>query len=99
MSFLSSLRVKGNIVEVFPSHQEIIALRIEFIGDYVDSIKEIDPIKGKSLRTVHRAAIFPGTHYVAPRGRLLQTIEDIKGELKERIEAFEYRGMLLCGKR
>lgn len=97
--YRSSFRVKGNIVEVFPSHQEIIALRIEFIGDYVDSIKEIDPIKGKSLRTVHKAAIFPGTHYVAPRGRLLQAIEDIKEELKERIEYFESRGMLLERKR
>jgi excinuclease ABC subunit B len=97
--YRSCFRVKGNVVEVFPSHQELIALRIEFLGDYVDSIKEIDPIKGKSLRTVHKASIFPGTHYVAPRGRLLQAIEDIKEELKERIEYFESRGLMLERKR
>lgn len=97
--YRSSFRVKGNIVEVFPSHQEKIALRIEFVGDSIDSIKEIDPIKGKSIRTIHKAAIFPGTHYVAPRGRLLQAIEDIKEELKERIEYFESYGMMLERKR
>jgi len=97
--YRSSFRVKGNIVEVFPSHQEKIALRIEFVGDYVDSIKEIDPIKGKSIGTIHKAAIFPGTHYVAPRGRLLQAIEDIKDELKERIGYFESHGMMLERKR
>ncbi len=97
--YRSSFRVKGGIVEVFPSHQEITAFRIEFLGDYVDSIKEIDPIKGKSIRTVQKAAIFPGTHYVAPSGRLLQAIEDIKEELKERIAYFESRGMLLERKR
>lgn len=97
--YRSSFRVKGNIVEVFPSHQEKIALRIEFLGDYVESIKEIDPIKGKSLRAIHKAAIFPGTHYVAPRGRLLQAIEDIKEELKERIGYFESLGMMLERKR
>jgi len=97
--YRSSFRVKGNIVEVFPSHQEKIALRIEFVGDSIDSIKEIDPIKGKSIRTIHKTAIFPGTHYVAPRGRLLQAIEDIKEELKERIEYFESHGMMLERKR
>ncbi len=97
--YRSSFRVKGNIVEVFPSHQEKIALRIEFVGDYVDLIKEIDPIKGKSIGTIHKAAIFPGTHYVAPRGRLLQAIEDIKDELKERIGYFKSHGMMLERKR
>ncbi|HEY7535394.1 MAG TPA: excinuclease ABC subunit UvrB [Thermodesulfobacteriota bacterium] len=95
----SSFRVKGNIVEVFPSHQETTALRIEFSYDHIDTIKEIDPIKGKTIRAIHKAAIFPGTHYVAPRGRLLQAIEDIKEELRERIRYFESHGMTLERKR
>jgi excinuclease ABC subunit B len=93
--YRSSFRVKGDIVDVFPSHQETTALRIEFFGDYVDSIKEIDPLKGKPIRKVNKAAIYPGTHYVAPRDRLRQAIVDIKEELQERIGYFESRGMML----
>jgi excinuclease ABC subunit B len=52
--YRSSFRVKGDIVDVFPSHQETAALRIEFFGDYVDSIKEIDPLKGKPIRKVNK---------------------------------------------
>ena len=93
--YRSSFRVNGDIVDVFPSHQETTALRIEFFGDYVDSIKEIDPLKGKPVRKVSKAAIYPGTHYVAPRDRLRQAIADIKEELQERIGYFESRGMIL----
>jgi excinuclease ABC subunit B len=97
--YRSSFRAKGDIVDVFPSHQENVALRIEFFGDYVDSIKEIDPIKGKTIRPVKKVAIYPGTHYVAPRDRFNQALEDIKEELKERIKYFESLGMVLERKR
>ncbi len=97
--YRSSFRAKGDIVDVFPSHQESIALRIEFFGDQVGSIKEIDPIKGKTIRSVKKVAIYPGTHYVAPRDRFNQALEDIKEELKERIGYLESRGMTLERKR
>lgn len=97
--YRSSFRAKGDIVDVFPSHQENVAWRIEFFGDYVDSIKEIDPIKGKTIRPVKKVAIYPGTHYVAPRDRFNQALEDIKEELKERIKYFESLGMVLGRKR
>lgn len=97
--YRSSFRAKGDIVDVFPSHQENVAWRIEFFGDYVDSIKEIDPIKGKTIRPVKKVAIYPGTHYVAPRDRFNQALEDIKEELKERIKYFESLGMVLERKR
>jgi excinuclease ABC subunit B len=93
--YRGSYRVKGDIVDVFPSHQETTALRIEFFGDYVDSIKEIDPLKGKPIRTIKKAAIYPGTHYVAPRDRLRQALVNIKEELQERVGYFESRGMML----
>lgn len=93
--YRSSFRVKGDIVDVFPSHQETIALRIEFFGDNVDSIKEIDPLNGKPIRRVNKAAIYPGTHYVVHRNRLSQAIADIKGELQSRVGYFESRGMKL----
>ncbi|MGH7791690.1 MAG: DEAD/DEAH box helicase family protein, partial [Thermodesulfobacteriota bacterium] len=97
--YRSSFRAKGDIVDVFPSHQENVALRIEFFGDYVDSIKEMDPIRGKTIRPVKKVAIFPGTHYVAPRDRFNQALEDIKEELKERIRHLESLGMVLERKR
>ncbi len=93
--YRSSFRVKGDIVDVFPSHQETTALRIEFFGDYVDSIKEIDPLRGKPIRKVNKAAIYPGTHYVAPRDRLHQAIVGIKEELQERIGYFESSKMMI----
>ncbi len=97
--YRSSFRVKGDTVDVFPSHQEAIALRIEFFGDRVESVKEIDPLRGNTFRKIHKAVIYPGTHYVAPRDRLQEAIEGIKEELKERIKYFESRGMALERKR
>ncbi|GBD38082.1 UvrABC system protein B [bacterium HR37] len=92
-------RVKGDLVEVFPSHEESVAFRIEFFDDWVESIREVDPISGKSIRKVNRVTIYPGTHYVAPREKLLRAIKSIEKELKERIEYFESRGMVTERKR
>jgi len=93
--YRSSFRVKGDIVDVFPSHHDNTALRIEFFGDRIDSIKEIDPLRGKTLRPLKKAAIYPGSHYVAPKYRHEKAIEKIKAELEERIKYFDDRGMAL----
>jgi len=93
--YRSSFRVKGDIVDVFPSHHDNTALRIEFFGDRIDSIKEIDPLRGKTIRTLKKAAIYPGSHYVAPKYRHEKAIENIKAELEERIKYFDDRGMAL----
>ncbi|MCI0481247.1 MAG: DEAD/DEAH box helicase family protein, partial [Candidatus Dadabacteria bacterium] len=90
-----SFRVKGDTVDVFPSHYDNTALRIEFFGDRVDSIKEIDPLRGKTLRPVKKAAIYPGSHYVAPRDSQERAIEGIKKELEERLAYLSERGMAL----
>jgi excinuclease ABC subunit B len=97
--YRGAFRVKGDVVEVFPSHEESVALRIEFFGDFVESIKEIDPLRGKTLRIVQKRIIYPSTHYVAPREKLLCAIKTIKEELKERIKYFESRGMVVERKR
>jgi excinuclease ABC subunit B len=89
----SSFRVKGDTVDVFPSHHDNTALRIEFFGDRVDSIKEIDPLSGKTVRPVKKAGIYPGSHYVAPRDSHERAIESIKKELEERLRYFSERGM------
>ena len=91
----SSFRVKGDTVDIFPSHHDSTALRIEFFGDQIDSIKEIDPLRGKTLRTVTKAAIYPGSHYVAPKYRHEKAIENIKIELEQRLAVLEERGMLV----
>ncbi|HEX3036757.1 MAG TPA: excinuclease ABC subunit UvrB [Thermodesulfobacteriota bacterium] len=97
--YRGSFRARGDTVEVFPSHEDKVALRIEFFGDYVNSIKEIDPLTGKTIRAVKKTIIYPGTHYVAPHNKLLRAIDGIKEELKERLAYFESRGMLLEKKR
>jgi len=89
----SSFRVKGDIVDIFPSHHDNTAIRIEFFGDQIDSIKEIDPLRGKTLRSMPKAAIYPGSHYVAPKYRHEKAIDNIKIELKERLEVLQERGM------
>lgn len=89
----SSFRVKGDTVDIFPSHHDDTALRIEFFGDQIDSIKEIDPLRGNTLRAVKKAAIYPGSHYVAPKYRHEKAIENIKIELKERLSVLKERGM------
>jgi len=93
--YRSSFRVKGDIVDVFPSHHDNTAIRIEFFGDQVESLKEIDPLRGATLRSVTKAAIYPGSHYVAPKYRHEKAIENIKKELDERLVQLEERGMLL----
>jgi len=93
--YRSSFRVKGDIVDIFPSHHDNTAIRIEFFDDQVESLKEIDPLRGATLRTVTKAAIYPGSHYVAPKYRHEKAIENIKKELEERLVQLEERGMNL----
>lgn len=93
--YRSSFRVKGDVVDIFPSHHDNTAIRIEFFGDEIDSLKEIDPLKGTTIKTVKKVAIYPGSHYVAPKYRHEMAIEKIKKELEERLIQLEERGMLV----
>ncbi len=94
-----SYRVRGDVVEVFPSHQEKVALRIEFFGDEVDSIKEFDPGSGRSIKSISRCIIYPGTHYVAPEDKMEAAIEGIKKELEHHQAYLKREGMELERKR
>ncbi|MGB3364134.1 MAG: excinuclease ABC subunit UvrB, partial [Thermodesulfobacteriota bacterium] len=91
----SSFRVKGVIVDIFPSHHDNTAIRIEFFGDEISSLKEIDPLKGTTIRPVKKAAIYPGSHYVVAKYRHEKAIENIKKELDERLVQLQERGMLV----
>jgi excinuclease ABC subunit B len=76
-------RVRGDVVEVYPSYEDY-AIRIEMFGDEIDSIAQIDPITGRTLKKHERMPIYPKSHYVQPRGQLLHAIETIKEELEQR---------------
>ena len=73
-----TFRVRGDIVEIFPAYEDRSALRIEFFDETIESIGEIDPIRGKMLRRVDKAAIYPASHYVTGQERMKQAIRGIR---------------------
>jgi len=94
-----AFRVRGDVVEVYPSSSEESCIRVELFGDYVDSISEIDPLRGIVKKRLAKAAIYPGTHYVIPPNRLKMSLESIKMELAERIRYFEEKNSLIEAQR
>jgi excinuclease ABC subunit B len=94
-----TFRVRGDVVEVFPAYEESIALRIEFFGDTVEGIYEIDPLRGKVIRSLGMAAIYPASHYVTERSRLLESADAILEEMKERVEYFTDRKQFIEAQR
>jgi excinuclease ABC subunit B len=91
-------RVRGDVVEIFPSYEEF-AVRVELFGDAIESIAAIDPVRGTVTEKLHRIPIYPNSHYVTPRDRLLLAIDSIKAELQERLAALEKDGKLLEAQR
>ncbi len=79
-------RVRGEVIDIFPADEEKRALRIELFDDEVESLAWFDPLTGEVLQRVPRATVYPGTHYVTPRQTILDAIDPIKAELKERLE-------------
>jgi excinuclease ABC subunit B len=90
-----TFRVRGDIVEVFPAYEQDTAIRIEFFGDTIEALKEVDPLRGKVKGTLQRYAIYPGSHYVTPQEQLRQSILTIRDELRERLEFFDKEGRFL----
>ena len=80
-----TFRVRGDVIEVFPAHEENRAIRIELFGDEVDAISEIDPLRGKVLQPLEKVPIYPGSHYVTFPDRIEKAIQSIREELKERL--------------
>src|SRR6186713_3551740 len=77
-----TFRVRGDVVEIFPAYEEATAIRVEFFGDEVDAISEVDPLRGKVLGSIERYSVYPGSHYVTPRQVLNRAIEGIRTELR-----------------
>ena len=90
-----TFRVRGDVVEIFPVYEESTAIRVEFFGDEVDAIHEVDPLRGKILGSMDKCAIFPGSHYVTPRQQLNRAIESIREELRDRLAWYDREGRFL----
>jgi excinuclease ABC subunit B len=94
-----SYRVRGDVIDIFPAESERDAVRVELFDDEVDSLCYFDPLTGEILRRVPRLTVFPKTHYVTPRGKLLGAIDEIKVELKDRLEYLRNNEKLLEAQR
>ena len=90
-----TFRVRGDTVEIFPVYEEDKAIRVEFWGDTVERISEIDPLRGDSISRLKKTALFPGSHYVAPARKLHAAIGRIRSELQERLTELNAAGKLL----
>ncbi len=91
----STYRVRGDVIDVFPADSEREAIRIELFDDEIERITFFDPLTNEVLRDVPRATIFPKTHYVTPRDKILEAIDLVKEELRERITYFENEHKLI----
>src|SRR2546428_6818568 len=80
-----TFRVKGDTVEIFPAYEEERAIPVELFGDTVESIKEIDPLRGKVLAQIEKMSVFPSSHYVTSGERRKRAVLDIREELRERL--------------
>jgi excinuclease ABC subunit B len=90
-----TFRVRGDVVEIFPAHSENLAVRIEFWGDEIERIVEIDPMRGKVLEELDQYGVYPGSHYVTPDEHRQRAIESIREELLEWLPKLESDGKLL----
>ena len=92
-------RVRGDVIDIFPAESERDAVRIELFDDVVESIANFDPLTGEVIRRLPRFTVFPKTHYVTPREKLLEACEHIKVELKDRLEYLRKHEKLLEAQR
>ena len=92
-------RVRGDVLDIYPVHEEDRAVRVSFFGDVVEGIQEIDPLTGKVMRELNRITIYPATHYVTTVDIREKAIQNIKKELNERIEYFRSGNKLIEAQR
>ena len=94
-----NFRVRGDSLEIFPSHYEDMAWRVSFFGDEIEEITEFDPLTGKKIATLNYVRVFANSHYVTPGPTLKQASEAIRHELAERLKELETEGRLLEAQR
>lgn len=92
-------RVHGDVIDIYPAESDYQAVRIELFGDEVDNLCYFDPLTGEILQRVPRITVYPKSHYVTPRDRVLETIDHIKNELRERLEYYHAANKLVEAQR
>ena len=92
-------RVRGDIVEIFPASSSDRIIRVEFFGDEIDRLTEINPLTGELLATLRHAAIYPASHYIVDGDKMHRALDELERELQERLEYFRSRGKLLEAQR
>ncbi len=92
-------RVRGDVVEIWPAYSDNDCIRVEFFGDEIDRLSQINPLTGAAVCALGHAAIYPASHYVTPRDKLAAAIKDLERELEERVKWFESNGKLVEAQR
>ncbi len=90
-----TFRVRGDVIEVFPAYEADTAIRVELFGDEIETIAEIDPLRGKERRKQQRVTIFPASHYATPADKLRKAVAGIKVELRERLSELSAEAKLV----
>ena len=94
-----TFRVRGDVLEIFPAYEDDVAIRVEFFGDTVDGIRQMDPLRGVTLADLERIDIYPGSHYVTTAETTKRAIKSIKAELAVRLDHFYKEQKLLEAQR
>ena len=92
-------RVRGDVIDIFPAESDREGVRVELFDDEIEQLSYFDPLTGEVLRKVPRLTVYPKTHYVTSKDRLVNTLDDIKAELKARLQQFREQGKLLEAQR
>lgn len=95
----NKFRVRGDVVEIFPAASGDNIIRVEFFGDEIDRISEINPLTGEFIANLKHAAIYPASHYIVPQDKMQRAIKEIEDELEERLNYFRKEGKLLEAQR
>ena len=94
-----TFRVRGDVLEIIPAYEHERALRLEFFGDEIESVREIDPLTGEILGNIGKTVIYPASHYVSDRDNLERAMSDIREELGEQLRFFQSRNRLVEAQR
>ena len=94
-----TFRVRGDVLEVIPAYEHERALRLEFFGDEIEAVREIDPLTGEILGNIGKTVIYPASHYVSDRDNLERAMSDVRDELGEQLRLFQSRNKLVEAQR
>ncbi|NCC25928.1 MAG: excinuclease ABC subunit UvrB [Deltaproteobacteria bacterium] len=94
-----TFRIRGDVLEIIPAYRHERALRLEFFGDEIETIKDVDPLTGEVLGMIEKTVIFPASHYVSDRDNLKRAVDDIREELRHRLMEFQQANRLVEAQR